>query len=36
MKEGQLCWFELPVKDMARAQKFYSALLGWKFQDTGS
>ncbi|MBT9546440.1 MAG: VOC family protein [Candidatus Sericytochromatia bacterium] len=24
--------FELPVDDIARAQKFYSELLGWQFQ----
>ena len=30
---GKLVHFELPAKDGARARKFYSSLLGWKFKD---
>ena len=36
MKNGQLCWFEIPVKNASRAQSFYERILGWKFQKAGS
>jgi predicted enzyme related to lactoylglutathione lyase len=29
---GVVCWSELAVHDMARAQKFYSDALGWRFE----
>jgi predicted enzyme related to lactoylglutathione lyase len=29
---GVVCWSELAVHDMARAQKFYSEALGWRFE----
>ena len=27
-----IVWFELPADDMARAQRFYSDLFGWRFE----
>jgi uncharacterized protein len=33
MKQGDICHFELPVKDTARAKAFYSEIFGWTFQD---
>lgn len=27
---GHLVWFEIPVDDLKRAQKFYGAMFGWK------
>jgi predicted enzyme related to lactoylglutathione lyase len=27
---GQLCWLQVPVRDISRAQKFYSEILGWE------
>lgn len=30
---GSMVHFEIKVKDMARAKKFYSAFLGWKFEQ---
>src|SRR5262249_58933637 len=27
---ASLVWFEIPADDLKRAQKFYSALFGWK------
>jgi hypothetical protein len=32
-KQGDLCHVELPVKDLARAKKFYGEIFGWQFQD---
>jgi predicted enzyme related to lactoylglutathione lyase len=32
--EGDLCHFELPVKNKERAKAFYSKVFGWKFQDS--
>lgn len=29
--EGTLCWADLMTRDTARAEKFYSGLLGWTF-----
>jgi len=29
---GTLCWADLSTNDTDRAQRFYSALLGWKFE----
>jgi len=26
---GQICWFEIPVSDTARAAKFYTEIFGW-------
>jgi len=31
-KPGDLCHFELPVKDMERAKGFYGEVFGWKFE----
>lgn len=28
---GVVCWSELGVRDLARAQKFYTDALGWRF-----
>ena len=30
---GQFCWTELATRDLAKAKKFYSALIGWKTVD---
>jgi uncharacterized protein len=27
---ANICWFEIPADDIARARKFYAALFGWK------
>ncbi|KAF5023845.1 hypothetical protein F66182_4103 [Fusarium sp. NRRL 66182] len=28
---GQICWLEVPVRDVPRAKTFYTELFGWKF-----
>ncbi|KAF4463906.1 hypothetical protein FALBO_9269 [Fusarium albosuccineum] len=28
---GQICWLEIPVRDVPRAKKFYTELFGWEF-----
>ncbi|KAF4949744.1 hypothetical protein FGADI_8682 [Fusarium gaditjirri] len=28
---GQICWLEVPVRDVARAKAFYIELFGWEF-----
>lgn len=33
---GNLCWFDLGVKDVKRAQDFYSKVLGWKYEGMGA
>lgn len=33
MNQNIICWFEIYVKDMERAKKFYNAVLGTKFTD---
>ena len=33
MNENIICWFEIYVKDMERAKKFYSTVLGTEFRD---
>ncbi len=33
MEKNVVNWFEIPVKDMARAKKFYTQLLGKELQD---
>ena len=30
---SQLVWFELPVADVDRGQKFFSGLMGWDFHS---
>jgi predicted enzyme related to lactoylglutathione lyase len=35
-ERGDLFYFTLPTKDLARAQAFYGAVLGWEFVDTGA
>ncbi len=33
MNQNIICWFEIYVKDMNRAKKFYQDVLGTQFQD---
>ncbi|MCW5925888.1 MAG: hypothetical protein KIT80_03180 [Chitinophagaceae bacterium] len=33
MQRNVICWFEIYVKDMNRAKKFYNAVLGTGFHD---
>jgi len=33
MKRDVICWFEIYVKDIERAKKFYQAVLGTRFTD---
>ncbi|EEU44997.1 hypothetical protein FSOLCH5_012470 [Fusarium solani] len=30
---GQICWLEVPVRDFARAKKFYTEIFGWEVMD---
>ena len=32
-KPGDICHFEIPVTDKARARSFYGEVFGWTFQD---
>ena len=32
---GKIVHIELPASDADRAQRFYSELFGWQFQDSG-
>ena len=34
--QGDLYYFTLPARDMARAQQFYASVLGWQFADPGA
>ena len=34
MNENIICWFEIYVRDIERAKKFYSSVLGTNFIDT--
>jgi len=34
MNTNVICWFEIYVKDIERAKKFYNAVLGTNFVDT--
>ena len=34
MNQNIICWFEIYVKDMQRAKKFYNAVLGTQFIDS--
>jgi uncharacterized protein len=36
MNQNMICWFEIYVKDMERAKKFYNAVLGTNFIDSGA
>ena len=36
MNQNIICWFEIYVKDIERAKKFYNAVLGTNFIDTPS
>ncbi|PST83160.1 glyoxalase [Pedobacter yulinensis] len=36
MNENIIAWFEIYVKDMERAKKFYNAVLGTSFIDSGA
>jgi len=33
MNQNIICWFEIYVKDIERAKKFYNAVLGTNFKD---
>ncbi|KAF4979825.1 hypothetical protein FZEAL_4041 [Fusarium zealandicum] len=33
---GQICWLEVPVRDVPRAKKFYTELFAWQFVDEPS
>lgn len=33
MNENIICWFEIYVKDIERAKKFYNAVIGTEFND---
>lgn len=33
MNKNVICWFEIYVKEIERAKKFYSAVLGTQFSD---
>jgi predicted enzyme related to lactoylglutathione lyase len=33
MNKNVICWFEIYVKDLERAKKFYKAVLGTDFLD---
>jgi len=35
-EQGDLIYFTLSVADFARAQAFFSAVLGWQFDDSGN
>ena len=35
MNTNIICWFEIYVKDLERAKKFYSAVVGTSFVDSG-
>ncbi|KAM5376845.1 hypothetical protein ACJZ2D_005332 [Fusarium nematophilum] len=28
---GQICWLEVPARDVPRAKKFYTQLFGWEY-----
>lgn len=30
-KHGEICWVEIPVYDVSRAQKLYKDLFGWEY-----
>ncbi|KAL4725248.1 hypothetical protein ACLX1H_007395 [Fusarium chlamydosporum] len=30
---GQICWLEVPVREVPRARKFYTELFGWEFVE---
>jgi uncharacterized protein len=36
MNENVICWFEIYVKDIERAKKFYSAVVGSTFTDSNA
>lgn len=36
MNQNIICWFEIYVKDIERAKKFYSEVLGTVFIDSGA
>lgn len=36
MKNGSICWFDIAVKDLGRAKKFYAKIFGWEFEASGS
>ena len=34
-RQGQPCWYELTTSDLAGAEAFYGAILGWQVRDSG-
>ncbi|RYP63525.1 hypothetical protein DL769_006946 [Monosporascus sp. CRB-8-3] len=36
VKDGEICWFEIPVSDLSRAQKLYTAVFDWKCNPDGT
>ncbi|MEZ5425641.1 MAG: VOC family protein [Pyrinomonadaceae bacterium] len=36
IKHGQVCWNELATSDLGKAKEFYSALLGWKLEQSNA
>lgn len=34
MNQNIICWFEIYVKDIERAKKFYNAVIGTEFKDS--
>ena len=36
MNQNIICWFEIYVKDIERAKKFYNEVLGTEFIDSGA
>ena len=36
MNKNIICWFEIYVKDIERAKKFYTAVIGTAFNDTNA
>ncbi|RYP03993.1 hypothetical protein DL765_010334 [Monosporascus sp. GIB2] len=35
-KYGEICWIEMPVQDVSRAQKLYKDIFGWEFRPDGT
>jgi predicted enzyme related to lactoylglutathione lyase len=33
--ENQICYVEIPCRDIARSKKFYNGVFGWSFEDSG-
>ncbi|RYP04161.1 hypothetical protein DL764_004628 [Monosporascus ibericus] len=35
-KHGEICWLEIPVSDISRAQKLYADIFGWECEPDGT